>query len=54
MITPGFNGFASAMRMTLRQIATKAALVVETVLIVLVATAVIPLCLAVLGWQIAL
>jgi bifunctional non-homologous end joining protein LigD len=39
----------SEMTMTLRQIATKTALVVETILIVLVATAVVPLCLAVLG-----
>jgi hypothetical protein len=37
------------MAMTLRQIATKTALVVETILIILVATAVIPLCLAGLG-----
>jgi hypothetical protein len=37
------------MTMTLRQIATKTALVVETILIVLIATVVIPLCLAVLG-----
>jgi hypothetical protein len=37
------------MTMAVRQIATKIALVVETILIVLVATALIPLCLAVLG-----
>jgi hypothetical protein len=35
--------------MTLRRIAIKIALVVETILIVLVATAVIPLCLTVFG-----